>query len=62
MLHCITSMSPCVLHVSCLFFLQNKLIEYISELQGRAEKIEDLVSELELAFNTVEVRVIPEVL
>ncbi|KAK6492475.1 cardiomyopathy-associated protein 5-like [Huso huso] len=33
---------------------KNKLIEYISELQGRAEKIEDLVSELELAFNTVE--------
>ncbi|XP_041092507.1 cardiomyopathy-associated protein 5-like isoform X1 [Polyodon spathula] len=33
---------------------KNKLIEYISELQGRAEKIEDLVAELELAFNTVE--------
>nr|XP_015221052.1 PREDICTED: cardiomyopathy-associated protein 5 [Lepisosteus oculatus] len=31
-----------------------KLTEWIAELQGRTEKIEDLVSELELAFNTVE--------
>uniref|UniRef100_W5MFT4 Cardiomyopathy associated 5 n=1 Tax=Lepisosteus oculatus TaxID=7918 RepID=W5MFT4_LEPOC len=38
----------------CLPPFQFKLTEWIAELQGRTEKIEDLVSELELAFNTVE--------
>ncbi|MBN3301084.1 CMYA5 protein, partial [Amia calva] len=34
--------------------IKNKLTELIADLQGRTEKIEDLVAELELAFNTVE--------
>uniref|UniRef100_A0A3B4BFI0 Uncharacterized protein n=1 Tax=Periophthalmus magnuspinnatus TaxID=409849 RepID=A0A3B4BFI0_9GOBI len=34
---------------------QEKLSDWISELQGRSENIEDLVSELELAYNSVEV-------
>uniref|UniRef100_A0A3Q1HJP8 Cardiomyopathy associated 5 n=1 Tax=Anabas testudineus TaxID=64144 RepID=A0A3Q1HJP8_ANATE len=33
-----------------------KLGDWISELQGRSENIEDLVSELELAYNSVEVK------
>lgn len=39
----------------CLFY-QEKLSDWISELQGRSENIEDLVSELELAYNSVEVK------
>lgn len=35
---------------------QDKLSDWISELQGRSENIEDLVSELELAYNSVEAR------
>lgn len=38
------------------FFYQEKLSDCISELQGRSENIEDLVSELELAYNSVEVK------
>lgn len=38
-----------------LFSPQEKLSDWISELQGRSENIEDLVSELELAYNSVEV-------
>lgn len=34
---------------------QDQLGDWISELQGRSENIEDLVSELELAYNSVEV-------
>ncbi|XP_055021394.1 cardiomyopathy-associated protein 5 [Boleophthalmus pectinirostris] len=34
--------------------IMEKLSEWISELQGRSENIEDLVSELELAYNSVE--------
>lgn len=34
---------------------QEKLSDWISELQSRSENIEDLVSELELAYNSVEV-------
>ncbi|KAL1274710.1 hypothetical protein QQF64_027524 [Cirrhinus molitorella] len=34
--------------------LKNQLSELISVLQGRSENIEDFVSELELAYNTVE--------
>ncbi|XP_051785455.1 cardiomyopathy-associated protein 5 [Erpetoichthys calabaricus] len=37
-----------------VFDLKKKLVEFITEMQSRTEKIEDLVSELELAFNTVE--------
>ena len=37
------------------FLYQEKLSDWISELQGRSENIEDLVSELELAYNSVEV-------
>lgn len=35
---------------------QETLNGWISELQGRSENIEDLVSELELAYNSVEVQ------
>uniref|UniRef100_A0A671UWF7 Cardiomyopathy associated 5 n=1 Tax=Sparus aurata TaxID=8175 RepID=A0A671UWF7_SPAAU len=35
--------------------VDKKLSDWISELQGRSENIEDLVSELELAYNSVEV-------
>lgn len=38
----------------CVFH-QEKLSDWISELQGRSENIEDLVSELELGYNSVEV-------
>lgn len=38
---------------------QDKLSDWISELQGRSENIEDLVSELELAYNSVEVVISP---
>lgn len=38
---------------------QDKLSDLISELQGRSENIEDLVSELELAYNSVEVVIPP---
>jgi hypothetical protein len=38
-----------------LFVFQERLSEWISELQERSENIEDLVSELELGYNTVEV-------
>uniref|UniRef100_A0A8D3ADX6 Cardiomyopathy-associated protein 5 n=1 Tax=Scophthalmus maximus TaxID=52904 RepID=A0A8D3ADX6_SCOMX len=41
--------------------IKEKLSDWISELQGRSENIEDLVSELELAYNTVEVRPTPHV-
>ncbi|CAL9708279.1 unnamed protein product [Knipowitschia caucasica] len=34
--------------------IMDKLSDWISELQGRSENIEDLVSELELAYNSVE--------
>ncbi|GLD70704.1 cardiomyopathy-associated protein 5-like protein, partial [Lates japonicus] len=34
--------------------IKEKLSDWISELQGRSENIEDLVSELELAYNSVE--------
>lgn len=34
---------------------QDRLSDWISELQGRSENIEDLVSELELSYNSVEV-------
>ncbi|KAI1900310.1 hypothetical protein AGOR_G00048660 [Albula goreensis] len=34
--------------------IRNKLSEYIAVLQGRSENITDLVSELELAYNSVE--------
>lgn len=37
------------------FVFQERLSEWISELQERSENIEDLVSELELGYNTVEV-------
>lgn len=40
----------------CVCFYQEKLSDWISELQGRSENIEDLVSELELAYNAVEVK------
>lgn len=40
------------------FCFQSKLGEWISVLQERSEKIEDMVSELELAYNTVEVSVL----
>lgn len=40
-------------------FTQEKLSDWISELQGRSENIEDMVSEVELAYNTVEVRHTP---
>lgn len=36
-------------------FYQEKLGDWISELQERSENVEDLVSELELAYNSVEV-------
>ncbi len=39
-----------------IFLNQEKLSDWISELQGRSENIEDLVSELELAYNSVEVK------
>lgn len=35
---------------------QEKLSDWISELQERSENVEDLVSELELAYNSVEVK------
>lgn len=35
---------------------QETLGGWISELQARSENIEDLVSELELAYNSVEVQ------
>lgn len=37
------------------FFFQNELSDWISVLQERSETIEDMVSELELAYNSVEV-------
>lgn len=37
------------------FFYQEMLSDWISELQERSETVEDLVSELELAYNSVEV-------
>lgn len=40
----------------CFCFDQEKLSDWISELQGRSENIEDLVSELELGYNSVEVK------
>lgn len=45
--------------VSVIFYLvfvqQEKMSDWISVLQERSENIEDLVSELELAYNSVEV-------
>lgn len=39
-----------------MFVKQESLSGLISELQERSENIEDLVSELELAYNSVEVK------
>lgn len=36
-------------------FCQERLSDWISELQERSENVEDLVSELEVAYNSVEV-------
>lgn len=45
-----------IFDLQVFFFYQEKLSDWISELQGRSENIEDLVSELELAYNSVEVQ------
>uniref|UniRef100_A0A3B4UTF3 Cardiomyopathy associated 5 n=1 Tax=Seriola dumerili TaxID=41447 RepID=A0A3B4UTF3_SERDU len=42
-------------HSHVVTAVDKKLSDWISELQGRSENIEDLVSELELAYNSVEV-------
>lgn len=51
----VRDISPTRVLLFVCFLHQEKLSDWISELQGRSENIEDLVSELELAYNSVEV-------
>lgn len=39
-------------------FYQERLSDWISELQEGSENVEDLVSELEVAYNSVEVNLL----
>uniref|UniRef100_A0A3Q3JFA9 Cardiomyopathy associated 5 n=1 Tax=Monopterus albus TaxID=43700 RepID=A0A3Q3JFA9_MONAL len=61
---CLLSEDDCVSEEHCSHEVNNvdkayeeikKLGDWISELQGRSENIEDMVAELELAYNSVEV-------
>ena len=42
-------------------FAQERLSDWISELQEGSENVEDLVSELEVAYNSVEVNLLARI-
>lgn len=48
--------APLLVNRNAAVLHQEKLSDWISVLQERSENIEDLVSELELAYNSVEVK------
>lgn len=55
-IRCVSCTDQCDNYPAIMLCHQDKLSDWISELQGRSENIEDLVSELELAYNSVEAR------